>query len=396
MAEVTNTASITSKCAARMLTPLRSVKARGCRIKLEDDRWYLDWECGMFGPLYGYAPSWWRAAMFKAINAGPSNTIAHRNERIVAEMLGDFLPDVEAVRFMLNGSDACAAASKLSRAVTGREKLMVYGYHGTATAYCSPPDAPARPGLQSEDNRWGVLDAEKAAFVPLDWLGGWDHTHRVAAVIVECPPNDGGKEESTAWLRRLTQWCEDTGTLFVLDDVVTGFRYGPGGAAGYYQLKDRVDLYCFGKAMGNGAPIACLAGRKAIMDWLREKPGGGGRVHWSGTFSGEPFGLAAVIATLTRMQEEPPWGYIHAMGNYLKAEWNALPLPWKLVGHPTRPIIDPKADMDGYDCLRRYLFDHGHIAVDHPWFATTAHTNAHVDELVQLAGRWWEQWGRNR
>jgi glutamate-1-semialdehyde aminotransferase len=216
--------------------------------------------------------------------------------------------------------------------------------------------------------------------VPLDWLEDtW--ADDVAAVIVEAPPNDGGWDASRTWLHWLANTARINGALFVLDEVVTGFRYGPGGAAQYYEIEDKVDLYCFGKTIGNGFPIACLGGKAEIMNELCNG------VHVSGTFFGFPMGLAAVKATMRELLENPPWEHLGFIGRYLKEQWNKTVL-YKLIGHPTRPIIDDTTIDDKFTDLRRHLFRRGHIIVDHPFFVSTATTKKNVDDLVTAAKEW--------
>ena len=376
--EVANDSSITSKRPARMLTGLRSVRALGCKVMLEDGRWRVDWQMGLHGAIYGYRPRWWVDAIYNAAGESCANSFGCRDERIVAEMLGGFYP-IEAVRFMLNGSDPCAAAVKLARAVTDRDKILVYGYHGTCSAYASPPTA-----FDADDNRRGTMEAERAAFVPLGWLE-WpmQPLSEIAAVIIECPPIDGGREEAQNWLHNLARLARDCNALFVLDEVVTGFRYGPGGAAEYYGLQGLVDLYCFGKTLGNGYPVAALAGKQAIMKELAGEPGKG-LVHYSGTFFAEPIGMAVARAFLRQLREEPPWEYLHGVGMALTDKWNELGLVWKLQGHPTRPVlIGDKCLSEDITPLRRHLFARGHIVVEHPWYVSTATDQEDIDALLR-------------
>jgi len=381
MTQVTNGAGITSKSPKRMLTDMRSIATNGMMVTLENGREYYDWQMGMYGPFYGYRPQYWQDALVEAISKGPASSIAHAGEQTLAHLVTEFYPDVEAVRFMLNGSDPCSAAVKVARAVTGREKILVYGYHGTGSAYAAPP-TPYDP----DDNRLGTMWAERDAYINLDWLGRGGEWSKLAAVIVECPPVDGGREEATRWLNRVAEIAHGSGALFILDEVVTGFRYGPSGAARYYNLTDKVDLYCFGKNLGNGYPVAALAGKESAMQWLAEKPGGGGKVHWSNTWNGEPLGMAVAIATLTQMQINPPWEHLHSIGEYLKEQWNRLELPWKMVGHPTRPVLSgPDEKLND---LRLYAFEHGHIIIKHPWLTTVAMTTQDVDAMIEVVQSW--------
>lgn len=387
MVEVINGASTTSRSPTRMLTILNAVEAEGNRVKLDDGRWYVDWQLGLHGSLYGFRPRWWRQAVTTAQGRGPITSIRSIDEQRAAEDLAEFYPDVEAVRWMLNGSDPCAAAVKLARAVTGRDKVLVYGYHGTASCYASPP-----AGNDPDDNRLGTMEAERDAYVSLEWLS-CDLVNRIvvdkpAAVIVECPPVDRGRERASKWLRECSHYAHKLGALFILDEVVTGFRYGPQGASGYYGLSGLIDLYCFGKTLGNGTPVAALAGKRDVMRWLAEQSGGHGKVHWSNTFSGDPVALAAARVTLRQLKAQPPWDRLVSIGETLKHKWNALGLPWRLVGHPTRPVLEPPGLTPELNGLRLFLFARGHIVVDHPWFVCTATTERDVDGLVRAAGMW--------
>ena len=380
--EMTGGASTTSRRPDRMLTGLKVDWASGRKVYLDGIKEPLvDWQMGLAGPLFGLE-YWWLTYERGAMRDGhfPPTSIAPSSESLVANMLGGFYPDVEAIRFMCNGSDACASAVKLARAYTGRDKILSYGYHGTASCFAPPPEANARPGLPAQDMRGGTLKAERDAFVPLEWMGDY-RLDDIAAVIVECPPADGGRTFAADWLNKLSLDAEGIGALFILDEVVTGFRYGPGGAAEYYGLQGLVDLYCFGKTLGNGFPIAALAGRKEIMDLLTQN------VHFSGTFFGAPIGLEAARATLQRLRSDPPWPHLYEVGEYLKKEWNGA-TPYPLVGHPTRPIIDDATIDDKFTDLRRHLFNSGHICVSHPWYVSTAHKKEDVDSLVSAAKEW--------
>lgn len=393
MAEVTNGASTTSRSPVRMLTDLKAKQAQGNRVQLTDDRWHVDWQLGLHGSLFGYTPRWWSNAIVGAAWRGPIASLVSYNEQNLADKLAEFYPDIEAVRFMLNGSDPCAAAVKLARAVTGRDKILVYGYHGTASCYAAPP-----AGMDSDDNRLGTMEAERDAYVSLEWLS-CDLVTRIvadkpAAVIVECPPFDKDKGLASRWLRECSIYAHRVNILFILDEVVTGFRYGPQGASGYYGLSGLVDLYCFGKTLGNGYPIAALAGKREVMQWFAESPDGSGRVHWSNTFNGEPVGLAAALATLRQLEMYPPWEYLIRTGELLKREWNALNLPWRLVGHPTRPVLEPAGLTPELNDLRRFLFGRGHIIVDHPWYVCTETSEDSIKSLVTAARMWKDRRGR--
>ena len=380
MIEVVNGSSITSKAPRRTGTPLRSVAARGTRVRLEDGQWYEDWQGGLYGPCFGYAPDWWIKALKEAIWSGPASSIPAKGEVEVANLLSLLYPDIQAVRFMLNGSDPNAAAIKLARALTGRNKILKQGYHGFAS-YFSDDDGDNRGHLQAEvDSSPNLNFGDFEALLALK---------DCAAVIIELPAIMGNSYDDTlarAFLHACADEAHRHGALFILDEVVTGFRLAGGGAAEVYDLFGKVDLYCFGKALGNGYPISCLAGKAEVM-----KPLAGGGVHFSATFFGEPLGMAAAEATLHHLIVDKPWPYLYEMGDYLALTWNSIGLPWKIAGYPVRPhLVGPE---EGLNEFRLAMFREGHILFRYPWFISTAHTAEIIDRLVEDAVEVWQMRG---
>lgn len=378
-------ASTTSRAPSRMLTNLRAVETQGMLLKAEDGRYYRDWQMGLHGAIFGYASMSTGAYPITEISSLP-----HRDEHIAAELLAQLYPQYAdyGIRWMCNGSDPCSAAAKLARAYTGREGILSYGYHGFGGTFASPPTA-----FDADDNRRGSLAAQRENYHSLEWLQDpipVSKSGQIGAIIVECPPVDGGLGQAMNWLHRLADCAHEYGALFILDEVVTGFRYGPDGATGYYQLGDKADLVCFGKTIGNGQPISALVGRQEIMELLTQG------VHYSATFFGHPFGLAAAIATMRQLLHNPPWEHLYHIGEYLKEQWNNLGLPWGMVGHPTRPVLESRKvayiglpkEQPNLDDLRRHCFARGHIIVNHPWYVTTATTKEDVDSLVGVVREW--------
>jgi len=315
-------------------------------------------------------------------------------EEVVTGQIAQFYP-FSHVRYCCNGSDPLAASVKLARAWTGRSRILSFGYHGTCSAFCPGPNDPTRPGLGDFPRNLGTLQAERDAYVPIEWCGPFvahfkeDSDNLPAMVVVECPPVDGGREQASTWLKNLSALCHRYSTLFVLDEVVTGFRYGPDGAMGYYGLTpDDVDLLAIGKTLGNGFPVSALLGRGDVMQQLAgtEK----GQVHWSGTFGGEPTGMAIASAFLRQLNEDSPWDNLYYVGEYLCEEWNYLDIPWKLDGHPTRPVIWPEPDEDDQNWLdlRRYLLRRGHVVVSHPWYVCTETKHEDVRSLCTAVQLW--------
>ena len=197
-------------------------------------------------------------------------------------------------------------------------------------------------------------------------------------MVVEVPSEQPYRAD---WLGCLADACQVQGSLFVLDEVKTAFRSCPGGAAETYDVMGKVDLYCFGKTLGNGYPISCLAGRKAILDELTKT------VHYSGTFFGEPLGLAAAKATLLQLQLHPPWGHLFTQGTSLMAQWNAISQGWKLGGHPTRPYLYWGAALTSVAglspfCDQAAFLKRGHIVMREPWYMTTETDERDIYRLI--------------
>jgi glutamate-1-semialdehyde aminotransferase len=320
--------------------------------------------------------------MIEAIELGPISSIVHELEYIVPEILAQLYPSLRncGIRWMSDGSAACGIAAKLAREYTGREKIVSQGYHGYHSIFATPPESATRAVVY--DMRGGCLDAEKENLIPLEWLGDMPaNLDDVAALFLETPPIDGGKEAASEWLCHVLNLARRYGIVTVLDEVVTGLRYGPSGALGYYGVEGLIDLVCFGKTLTNGAiDCAALVGRVDIMELLTKG------VHGSATFWGNPLALATVKAVLEQMFDFPPWRHLYSIGEYLKKKWNMLSLPYKLDGHPTRPVMT-NVD-DDFDELQFYLFSKGYIIFAVPWYVTTATTKADVDSLIDAAGEW--------
>jgi len=217
----------------------------------------------------------------------------------------------------------------------------------------------------------------------LEWLGklpSESDFRRASAVIVECPPTKFQNPEAKSWLRELFSIAQSHGALTILDEVVTGFRYQADGASGYYSLHDKVNMWCFGKTIGNGHAVSAIIGHVDIMQELTKG------VHFSATFFGHPLGLSMVKGTMRLLIESPPWDHLYDIGGYLKGRWNELALSWRMIGHPTRPVLE--GPDEGLDDLRRHLFREGYIVVKHPWYVTTATMREDVDSLVEAAKKW--------
>jgi glutamate-1-semialdehyde 2,1-aminomutase/spore coat polysaccharide biosynthesis protein SpsF len=277
-------------------------RGAGARVWDVDGNEYLDFPMALGPIILGHAYPAVNAAIAAQVQEGTTFTLPHRLEVEVAERIAAAVPGVERVRFGKSGSDATSAAIRLARAATGRDHVIVAGYHGWHDWY-----------IASTSRRLGVPQAV-ADLVTAVPFGGLDELRSafgarpgsVAALILEPA---GYREPAPGELEEMVEIAHEHGALVVFDEIVTGFRLAMGGAQERYGVQ--ADLVCFGKALGNGMPISALAGRADPMDLLED-------VFFSGTHGGETLSLAAAAATLDVLRDEPVHEHLWQLGAKLQ------------------------------------------------------------------------------
>lgn len=275
-------------------------RAQGARVWDEAGRAFLDYVAGYGAILFGYAAPRLNEALLGALADGTQFSATNRREIELAEMLVESVPSLEMVRFHTTGTEAVQTAFRLARAFTERPTVVKFRrhYHG----WLIPADA-ALPAAEAESDRALASNDAPPPVVTLPWndLAAAEralrtHASRIAAVITEpLMANQGGHEAAAGYLKRLRGLCEELGIVFILDEVITGFRLGLAGAQGYYGLKP--DLTTFGKALGGGLPIGAVGGRRDIMALIAD-----GRVNHSGTYNGNALSMAAGHWTLETLK----------------------------------------------------------------------------------------------
>jgi len=241
---------------------------------------YTDLVSGLLPNILGYCDPNVDGAIRDQLSRGISFSLATELEAELAELLVRLIPCAEMVRFGKTGTDATTCAVRLARAYTGRNRVLICGgYHGWADWSCERTIG-IPGGIQ--------VFSRREAFGWNPWLAGIE---RFAAVIVE-------PESNPAYLKSLREYCDETGTVLIFDEVITGFRFDLGGAQKLYGVTP--DLACFGKAMANGMPLSAIVGRRDIMKRM-EPPD---NIFYSGTFFGEALSLAAGIATIKKLERD--------------------------------------------------------------------------------------------
>lgn len=363
------------------VAPAYIARGEGAFVWDVDGNRYLDFPMALGPIILGHCDPAVEQAIIEQLHDGITFTLPHPIELEVAERIAALVPGAERVRFAKSGSDATSAAVRLARATSGRDRLVVTGYHGwhdwyigTTTRHWGVPE-PTRSLVEAVP--FGDLDALSAAFER--WPG------QVACVV--CEPV-GAVEPPASLLGEIVELAHRHGALAVFDEVITGFRLAPGGAQQHFDV--RADLVCFGKALGNGMPISALAGPAETMDALQD-------VFFSGTHGGETLSLAAARATLDVLCSEPVHEHLWRLGHRLQAGVGAAierhglggwvscsgAAPWTIVSvrepDPTGKTLPAKS------LLQQEMLKHG-ILFNGSNFISYAHTEADIDAAVEAYG----------
>lgn len=284
--------------------PIFIARGEGCEIIDLDGNRYVDW-VSSWGPLIlGHAEPSVTAAIEAAARKGTSFGAATEAEVELAEEVARRMPAVEMLRMTCSGTEAAMTAIRLARAATGRDRIVKFAgcYHGHADGLLVEAGSGLAEGALPASA--GVTAAQAAETLVIPWndraaAEAALADARAAALIAEpVPANMGVVPPEPGFLAFLRELCDRHGTLFILDEVITGFRVARGGAAELYGVEP--DLTLLGKVIGGGLPAAALGGRRELMSLLA--PLGG--VYQAGTLAGSPLAVAAGLATLRRLDTE--------------------------------------------------------------------------------------------
>ncbi|MGA2052746.1 MAG: glutamate-1-semialdehyde 2,1-aminomutase [Opitutales bacterium] len=386
-------------------TPFFTVRADGCRLYTADGRELIDYVCTWGPALFGHNHPRIRAAIAAALANGTSFGTPGPLEVEMAETLAALVPSLEMVRLCNSGTEATMSCIRLARGFTGRDKILKFSgcYHGHVDALLvkagsgaltlGHPDSAGIPAATAADTivlPFNDLAAVDAAFAA--WPG------QIAAVILEpYPANVGLILPDPGFLAALRDRCTRAGAVLIFDEVMTGFRLAPGGVQEISGV--RPDLTALGKIIGGGLPVGAFGGRRAIMEKLAPL----GPVYQAGTLSGNPLAVAAGLAALALIREQPPYAALDAAGQKLAAALRAaaaqkgLPLQVLQTGSmfalffTDKPVRDYAAALASDAARFRQIF---HFALDRgvylppsPYetcFISTAHDPAALDRTAEI------------
>ncbi|MDA8016810.1 MAG: glutamate-1-semialdehyde 2,1-aminomutase [Thermoanaerobaculia bacterium] len=389
-------------------TPLVIERAEGAHLYSVDGDEYLDFVCS-WGPLIlGHAHPEVVEAVVDAIRRGTTYGAPTPGEVELATHVVDAYPAIEQIRCVSSGTEATMSAVRLARGATGRDLIVKFEgcYHGHVDAllisagsglvtFGKPSSEGVTPGMV-ESTRVIPLDDEAQLEALFAEVG-----ERIAGVVLEpIPANNGLLLQRPEWLGHLRQLTRDHGALLIFDEVISGFRVGPGGAAEMYGIQP--DIAAFGKVIGGGLPVGAFGASKEIMGHLA--PNGG--VYQAGTLSGNPVAMAAGVTTLRYLKQNDGWQRLEELGRYLDTtlgpvlEGAEIPVRlvrvgsvfWMALGCDSAPRSS--AEIDGtwaetYRHLFHHLLEKGIAIAPSMYevgFLSLAHRREHIDRLAEILG----------
>ncbi len=280
-------------------TPYTVVSGEGAFVTDVEGARYVDLVQSYGAVLLGHAHPVVTAAVAAAAARGTTFGASTPGEVLLAEAVCERVPGCEQVRLVSSGTEAAMSAVRLARGATGRDRVVKFDgcYHGHSDGLLAGGGSGVamlgRPGSAGVP-AGAVADTE---VVPYNAVPELDRS--TACVIVEpVAANMNLVAPAPGFLERLRAACDAAGALLIFDEVITGFRLGPGGATAWSGVTP--DLWCFGKVIGGGLPVGAFAGRRDLMAELAP----GGPVYQAGTLSGNPLATAAGLAVLGHV--EPP------------------------------------------------------------------------------------------
>jgi len=288
-------------------TPIFVDKAKGAYLYDVDGNRLIDY-ISSWGPMilgHVYEPV--IEALSQRAKKGTSFGMPTALETEIAELAIAMIPNMDKIRFVNSGTEACMSAVRLARGVTQREKIIKFAgcYHGHSDAFLIQAGsgavtfgAPNSPGV----TQGTAKDTLLATYNDLDEVAAIfeQHQDQIAAIIVEpVAGNMGCIPPQKGFLEGLRQFCDSNGSLLIFDEVMTGFRLAPGGAQ--ERLNVKADIATFGKVIGGGLPVGAFAASNEIMSHLAPE----GPVYQAGTLSGNPLAMAAGFAMLKALQKQP-------------------------------------------------------------------------------------------
>lgn len=288
-------------------TPVFIEKAQGAYLYDADGNKFIDY-INSWGPMilgHAYPPV--VEAVIEKTKSGTSFGTPTEIETEIAKLAVKMVPNIDKIRFVNSGTEACMSAVRLARGFTGRDKIIKFAgcYHGHSDSFLiqagsglatfGVPNSPGvTPGTAKDTLLAQYNNIENVTEI------FQKYPDEIACVILEpVAGNMGCVPPQEGFLQQLKALCEQHSTLLIFDEVMTGFRLARGGAQELFDIN--ADIVCFGKVIGGGLPVGAFAARDEIMAHLAPL----GAVYQAGTLSGNPLAMAAGLAMLNELNNHP-------------------------------------------------------------------------------------------
>ncbi|HEY2980975.1 MAG TPA: guanitoxin biosynthesis PLP-dependent transaminase GntE [Anaerolineales bacterium] len=385
-------------------------RAKGAHLWDVDGKEYIDYRMA-FGPIIlGHAFDEVDQRVIAELQNGTLYAMTGELEVQVAEMISAMCPGVEMVRLACSGTEATMHAIRVARAYTGRDLILKFegNYHGfhdhTLWSTYSPPEAygnrrspipvPSSSGIPKSMREFIIT-------LPFNDFEGFERMMRsygeqIATVITEpCQGNCAAITPQDGFLELIRKRTEEYGTVFILDEVKTGFRIANGGAQEVYGIKP--DIATYAKALGNGYPIAAFGGKREIMSII------GQGVAQGGTYTNNKPGVAAAFATLSLLKAKPILQSIQKRGRRLmdglKEIFEENDIPVVISGYPAMFSfalgVDSvtcqrdwaESDVKLYDRIVQMGIERGVMPdfdAREPWFLCYQHSDEDIDQTLNI------------
>lgn len=372
-------------------------KAQGVKVWDLDGNEYIDMSIGGIGAnVLGYADPDVNAAVIKAVKNGSSSSLNCPEEVELAEELCRMHPWAEMARFARSGGESMAVAVRIARAHTGRDLVVICGYHGWHDWYLaanigtenalgehlipglSPTGVPKALKGTTLTFRYNDIDSLKAVVA--------EHKNEIAAIVMEPVRNTQPLPGFLEGVRRLV---DEEGAVFIIDEISAGFRINCGGAHLTYGIKP--DIAVFSKALGNGYPIAAVIGRARVMESAQKS-------FISSTMWTERIGPVAALATIKKFKAVKAHEHLIGMGLAVQEGWKAAGKRHGLAVNPSgiyplsHFVFDDKDHLIMKAFFVQEMLEKGFLA-SNLFYSMFAHTKKHVEAYLTVVN---EIFGRIR
>jgi glutamate-1-semialdehyde 2,1-aminomutase len=393
----------------------------GATVTDVDGNEYIDYVCGYSAIIAGHQVERQNEQVRRQLDKGTLFGTASELEYETAELVNDLVPGSDLTKFTCSGTEGIMSAMRLARAYTGKEKILKFEgmYHGHNDYVMvnhqanaddlgtrrNPTKIPLAPGVPEKT----METVEAIPWNDADLLSEFLQRNgdEIAAVATEAVMSNGGLLRPTpGFLKEVRRLTDEHNCLFILDEVVTGFRMGLHGAQGHFDIEP--DLAVLGKSLANGYPTAALTGREDIMRFLMEESG---KAPFYGTYTGNPISLAGTKANLEHLKEIGTSGYsemhdrgqrvVEGLREIARDAGHDVFIP-DFAGYFFMHFTDGESDpetwtdwrdvdthvqVDKYKQFARAMIGQGVFFL--PKFGrinmTHAHTDEHVDETLEAA-----------